>query len=141
MKYPISLRVNLRVCLRRIKMNTNVKLWLEALRSGDYNQGQRALKSENDDGTVNHCCLGVACEVYMEAGNTVIIDKEDDLILFNGNKIFLPEEVKRWLGLKYRDGSTSTIGVSLTSMNDNGGSFLKIADFIESNPLGLFLGE
>lgn len=35
------------------------RLWVEALRSGEYEQGRTWLR-END----RYCCLGVACELY-----------------------------------------------------------------------------
>lgn len=35
--------------------------WLDALRSGDFKQGQRKLKDVSD-GVTSHCCLGVLCE-------------------------------------------------------------------------------
>ena len=47
-----------------------IKLWVDALRSGDYQQGFRAMsriKTEGGDSFVN-CCLGVACEVAMANG-------------------------------------------------------------------------
>lgn len=39
--------------------------WLEALRSGDYQQGSGNLLNYND-GKSRYCCLGVACSVEME---------------------------------------------------------------------------
>ena len=42
-------------------MNQEIKTkWVNALRSGDYEQGQGALK--NPDG--QFCCLGVLCDLY-----------------------------------------------------------------------------
>jgi hypothetical protein len=42
-------------------MNQEIKTkWINALRSGDYEQGQGALK--NPDG--QYCCLGVLCDLY-----------------------------------------------------------------------------
>lgn len=40
-----------------------IREWVEALESGDYNQGQGLLKQVVDEGKVQHCCLGVLCEV------------------------------------------------------------------------------
>lgn len=39
------------------------KIWIEALRSGKYQQGQGALK-EGD----SFCCLGVLCDLYDSTG-------------------------------------------------------------------------
>ena len=36
-----------------------VKTWVDALRSGDYKQGQGQLCQSCDDGSVSYCCLGV----------------------------------------------------------------------------------
>ena len=42
-------------------MNARVKkMWVEALRSGEYKQGEHTLK--NDKG--EFCCLGVLCDLY-----------------------------------------------------------------------------
>jgi hypothetical protein len=45
-------------------MSSKRQAWLEALRSGDYQQGKGALKRISEYGyEVTHCCMGVACEV------------------------------------------------------------------------------
>lgn len=38
------------------------KLWVKALESGEYRQGKRYLKDE-EDGETSYCCLGVLAEV------------------------------------------------------------------------------
>ena len=46
-------------------MNPEIKaLWLTALRSGDYKQGQGVLR----DGADNFCCLGVLTDLAVKAG-------------------------------------------------------------------------
>lgn len=46
-------------------MNPEIKaLWLAALRSGDYKQGQGVLR----DGADNFCCLGVLTDLAVKAG-------------------------------------------------------------------------
>lgn len=43
-------------------MNAKVKkLWLKALRSGDYKQGAGALRSDH-----SFCCLGVLCDLHRQ---------------------------------------------------------------------------
>lgn len=37
-----------------------VKLWIDALRSGEWKQAQEVLEYVEEDGTKSHCCLGVA---------------------------------------------------------------------------------
>jgi hypothetical protein len=43
------------------------RLWLEALRSDRFRQGKSYL-AQVEDGVTKHCCLGVLCEVAIEAG-------------------------------------------------------------------------
>lgn len=42
--------------------------WLTALRSGEYQQAEKVLRSEDDNGRASYCCLGVLCELAMEDG-------------------------------------------------------------------------
>lgn len=43
----------------------NIKNWIAALRSGDYEQGQGQLciLPDSEDDTPQYCCLGVACHL------------------------------------------------------------------------------
>lgn len=41
--------------------------WLDALRSGEYNHGTIALKRTREGGHLQHCALGVLCEVHSQA--------------------------------------------------------------------------
>ncbi len=62
------------------RMNKSTKTkWLKALRSDKYRQGVGALRFETDDCTeensahqvyVEHCCLGVLCEVTKKRRRT-----------------------------------------------------------------------
>ena len=48
-------------------MNAEVKQqWVEALRSGKYQQGTAALR-KHKDGQDQYCCLGVLCDLYTKA--------------------------------------------------------------------------
>ena len=48
-------------------MNAEVKKqWVEALRSGKYEQGIGVLRRHND-GEDQYCCLGVLCDLYTKA--------------------------------------------------------------------------
>jgi hypothetical protein len=113
------------------------KLWVEALRSGKYEQTQARLK--RGDG---FCCLGVACDISGlgsfepdEMGNGVSRYVTDGDVSNN----VLPTPVKQWLGLSNDEGYfISASGADyLTTLNDRGGSFAAIADIIESEPEGL----
>ena len=110
----------------------SVKLWLEALRSGKYKQGRGSLKEGN-----KYCCLGVACDLYNKT-HKVKVDfvnyTSDDQQPNTG----LPPVVMKWLGLNCPEGRLEN-NHYLSTENDNGASFNKIADIIESNPKGLFV--
>lgn len=90
----------------------NIKKWLDALASGEFQQATKRLNA----GDNQRCCLGVACDVYMrETGNGHWIDSaatrsdgnfgetECELDLIN-----IPELVKvtRWYNI-YLDLTTS----------------------------------
>lgn len=113
-------------------MNSNAKKWVAALRSGEYKQGKGCLCDVKN----RYCCLGVACRVYAEEVNGLIITETRDSINFDGHHKCLPEQVRMWLGLTHRYGE---FGVScLTHLNDKGDTFNEIADLIQSEPKGLF---
>ena len=95
--------------------------WLEALRSGKYEQVQGTLKGITEDGEEGYCCLGVFCSVVLEEEPEVCVRD-------------------RWGGLD--DGPSATyrhlndlIGGFTTEtgieMNDKGKPFSTIADMIE----------
>ena len=46
---------------------SDVKKWVKALRSGDYQQGIEYLCNEDEiSGNFTYCCLGVACDILTE---------------------------------------------------------------------------
>ena len=111
-------------------MNDNARKWIEALRSGEYKQGHNALRTGS-----GYCCLGVACEVYRREHLNGphwfchYFDHRDDE---------LPKRVQHWLGLSSPRGEHPK-GPSLITLNDRRRlSFSEIADYIESEPPGLF---
>lgn len=117
------------------------KLWVEALRSGKYEQGREYLCA---DGL--YCCLGVACEVMREHEGP----KSLKLVLPSPveygqtcEMALAPSEVMSWLGLAYPDGryqgDRPGESSSLTAENDDGKNFVTIAAIIESNPPNLFV--
>ena len=118
-------------------MNDNARKLVEALRSGEFTQGQKRLR--RDDA---FCCLGVACSVYTEetghgrwhansATGTYLFISDDGESVTS-----LPFAVKEWLGFSGHGGEFST--GSLMGLNDVGRTFAEIADVIESEPEGLF---
>lgn len=40
--------------------------WVEALRSGDYDQATEKLTIVDDNGNKSHCCLGLLCELVKD---------------------------------------------------------------------------
>lgn len=77
----------------------NISRWVDALRSGQYEQAQDQLGVENNHGAVSYCCLGVACEVAI--ANGVVLDRvaENGDIRYNDHDTTLPRAVAEWLGL------------------------------------------
>jgi hypothetical protein len=98
-------------------------LWVEALRSGDYEQATGTLaKVDSRTGeVVGHCCLGVLCEVAIKNGvsldrasheHTEYVDEDTDEtevwydnITFDDRDDLLPQAVKDWAGIRTNDGS------------------------------------
>lgn len=103
-------------------MDTRVKaLWLDALRSGEYEQAKEVLaKVDPETGKVGYCCLGVLCDLAVKEGvipSPVLVDRyenggeaslrEKDRYLYGDpdgperstSTAELPVAVKEWAGL------------------------------------------
>jgi hypothetical protein len=133
-------------------MNENAKRWVEALRSGKYPQTRRTLKDD-----AGFCCLGVACDLYaeeVEGANWKL--RGEGAQAFHGVRSIgysvPPPEVIEWLGLRSEIGHVNDVDPSLTMLNDGSAqadsgmdvrrhSFVEIADWIASEPEGLFVEE
>jgi hypothetical protein len=132
------------------RFRVRVRLWVEALRSGEFHQGRHFLK--NADGTM--CCLGVACVVAMRNG----CDIEEYPVGLEGPTYFgkgihrsvsyPPYPVLDWYGFRDRIGfdlnpnlaeegdDTSAKFISAVVANDDlGWTFDQIADAIETQYL------
>ena len=126
-------------------MNQRIKkLWIKALRSGDYNQGENFLNIVKSDGTETHCCLGVLCELASIEG---IVTRRMHInhasFGHRKNKYsvedceheieFLPKEVMDWAELDSEDPFVefNNEQSTLANLNDTNQSFKKIADVIE----------
>lgn len=97
--------------------------WVEALRSGDYEQGNGELKTPYKN---NYCCLGVACQiadVKRISGRGWIGYKDSHFA--RPNKKIPP--------LLIGDCNENKFVQQVSSMNDNGKTFTYIANFIEKN--------
>ena len=105
-------------------MNQRIKkMWLAALRSGEYQQTTGQLKDD-----LGFCCLGVLCDLHAkETGN------EWKGYYYYKNEDFLPFEVKKWASVDSCNPRTRELGGrQLTSLNDDHDySFAQIADVIE----------
>jgi hypothetical protein len=124
-------------------VNENVELWIDALRSGNYDQGRNHLHTVDEDGNDLFCCLGVACDLYQkEIGGLQVetISVADDVVAYDEARFTLPEKVKKWLGLSYENGQYFTeTGINhLADHNDSGLSFKEIANIIAAEPDGMF---
>jgi len=114
-----------------------------ALRSGEYDQTSGRLR--NGD---NFCCLGVLCDIAVKEGviepwQRVKIHGEGRLgfvVDIEGESYeetsVLPNVVKEWAGMRSANGTYNRGELddtrALSSDNDNGHSFAKIADTIEN---------
>ena len=106
--------------------------WVEALRSGDYEQTTERLEGPvlDDDGEatsrIGHCCLGVLCRV---------IEPEGSISQFRAKpgEGYPPQEI-------LNEETLAMVGISLedqyrlTNLNDDGVSFEEIADLLEHLP-------
>ena len=106
------------------------KLWLEALRSGKYEQGTGCLNKNS-----KYCCLGVACDLFKD--NLTVGIHEDGYTLYDGEVTMAPPTITSMLDLVDGSGnifpfSDSEALLPLTSLNDDiGRNFTEIADIIE----------
>ena len=117
------------------------KLWIEALRSGEYQQAQGALRTADN----KFCCLGVLCNLHAQK-NPKKARKETDPTMYFGRDDILPSQVADWAGLKTSNPTVTGIGThnggyipTLAELNDglykDGKihNFQEIADIIEKH--------
>jgi hypothetical protein len=122
---------------------TPAQLVVEALRSGEYTQTKQRLRTEE-----GFCCLGVTCQVFHEVtGRGKWIEKRDSHYPYSfevdgySEELGLPDPVRDWIGFTGGEGGYKDNGYGLSSHNDEGDTFEKIADIIEAAPPGLFQTE
>jgi hypothetical protein len=122
--------------------------WAARLKSGRYPQGQHTLTMVHPDDTRKHCCLGVLCEMGVEAGVIpagveVLWDGER---AGNGKKCLaygeeqvtglLPAEIMAWAELDSCDPLLEVGEATDTAshLNDGGMPFPEIAILIRNMP-------
>lgn len=109
--------------------------WCAALRSGEYNQGYNALRTEKD-GRERYCCLGVLCDLAMKNGVLMTLSLNGE---YDGMGAYLPEAVTDWSGVRkcspevniFRSNRDTKL--TLSCLNDSKTSFEDIAKLIETN--------
>ena len=129
----------------KTKMNPEVKQkWIDALRSGDYEQGSEKLRS-----VTGYCCLGVLCDLYAREHDTQwefrgydeLSDETNphpmDYWYFDEHSEFLPESVMNWAGLKTHnppmrvDSDDGFYTDEIANLNDSGYTFNDLSKLIE----------
>ena len=105
------------------------KLWTAALRSGQYKQTGGKLRGEFN-GITSFCCLGVLCNLHAQA-HPDIAARQPTTNGYIGQSLALPCEVMKWAGMASSLGRFR--GTTLASENDQGASFNKIADLIDTH--------
>ena len=133
-------------------MNSKIKeAWVNALRSGKYEQGSEKLRSVS-----GYCCLGVLCDLYAQEHNVEwefrgygeygdeTNPQPMDYWYFKNQSEYLPESVMNWAELKTHnptvrvydensdDVDTCYYDNEIANVNDSGYSFNQIADIIEA---------
>lgn len=78
-----------------------LRQWIEALRSGEFEQRAGTLKRRKVDGSgYRHCCLGVLCEVAMRDGVALTTTvTASGAIAFDHCHWAPPPAVNEWLGI------------------------------------------
>jgi len=130
----------------KTKMNPEVKQkWIDALRSGKYEQGSEKLRSVS-----GYCCLGVLCDLYAQEhdtqwefrGNEETNLQPQDYWYFDDQSEFTPDSVRDWAGLPC---SNPNVRVDVTdndeddwfyhdeiaNLNDSGYTFNDLSNLIE----------
>ena len=120
--------------------------WIDALRSGEFNQCTGALgKLDPEGGGINYCCLGVLATLA-GAGHCFRPDEGEGILVFDFGD---GSEDSGIIPLSVRDTIVSDLPLSqdvtggpgddelmrtLSSMNDHGASFNQIAAYLENLP-------
>lgn len=127
-----------------------LRLWVQALRSGRYRQGNARLASVDasaEGAPLCYCCLGVACEVAIDNSADGVRRRAlpwDGYMFRDDEDVWLPENselpppVKDWFGFDLCDPVVSTerayagpVYAALAN-DDLEWTFEKIADEIEA---------
>ena len=87
----------------------NMRLFVAALRSGEFTQGKMRLAQCATFGPEvgsqwEYCCLGVACEIALRHGVVMAVNVQSSGSYaakdYDNNKVTLPRSVQQWLGIR-----------------------------------------
>lgn len=129
------------------------KLWIDALLSGEYQQGTGFLCQMTENGP-EFCCLGVLTDLAIKSGVDLSITTRDergsDVVVYGSSFETLPSEVMEWSGIGNPNGAwtyyvqhkpetfegeliddVEIIEESLVDRNDSGSTFEELARDIE----------
>lgn len=123
-----------------MELGPNQEKVLQALESGKYIQGKGGLVTQNIDGTIGYCCLGVFCEELVPEARQDHVYLNKSYSGYYNEYIVCPLEVVEILKLRDTLGSPES-GIDeykLWQLNDNGRSHKEIAQIIRANPSNYF---
>ena len=113
-------------------MDNEVKMrWLEALRSGKYQQGGGYLRQKSPAGD-KFCCLGVLIDILDPNG---WVDGQMEGVYEHDGRTAIPNlRIEELAGIERKNFASPDWYCRLPAMNDEGNkSFEEIADYIEEN--------
>lgn len=132
----------------------NVTKWVQALRSGEYEQTDGVLCRRTIGDKYAFCCLGVASEVAIANGVELIRLSDDDereqpyqwhdadsepdnpIVVDSVGENELPWPVQEWLGILSGNPVLDQSGLDCISANDERKyTFTEIADLVEARYL------
>ena len=122
--------------------------WIDALRSGEFNQCTGALgKLDPDTGTMSYCCLGVLATIAGVGNRQYTFSLTDPMVVFDfddevSSSGIIPEafcstivsDLDLSQDIKGQANTTDDLMRVLSSKNDRGASFNQIADYLETLP-------
>lgn len=116
------------------------KLWVAALRSGEYKQGKGRLRRPLPGSEFEFCCLGVLCDLHAkETRQGEWLNGGYKVPDFGSSSAYTlpPIEVYRWAGIGVQVDMHDTLFLidglraGLDTHNDSGATFEQIAKAIE----------
>lgn len=83
-----------------------VQLLVDALESGQYEQGHNRLTTVEEHGKQLDCCLGVGCKIAIAAGlkvETVPVGIDPIEVRYDNEGSYMPPAVMEWFGFDAKD--------------------------------------